>query len=141
MRTQTPLDGPSLEWAHNLLVLVGLVFPTKGCFQPSDLVAPPFPRILSFPFLSDTPTLCCSFPWLSQLTFFLSLSTSSLVFLHPPGPFLTQFFYLQLEVCGGFHDYILISLVWVGSDVIIPDIKSILLGMVIVALELISASK
>ena len=32
MSTQTPLDGPGLEWAHNLLVLVGLVFPTKGCF-------------------------------------------------------------------------------------------------------------
>jgi len=42
-----------------------------------------------------------------------------------------------------FHDYILISLLWVGFDVIIPDIESISFGMVmvIVALELISASK
>ena len=35
----------------------------------------------------------------------------------------------------------MISLVWVGSDVIIPDIESISLEMVVVALELISASK
>ena len=44
VRTQTPLDGPGLEWAHNLLILVGLVFPTKGCFWPSDLVAPLVPH-------------------------------------------------------------------------------------------------
>ena len=41
----------------------------------------------------------------------------------------------------GVHDYIMISLMWVGSDVIILDIKSISLEMVVVALELISASK
>ena len=35
----------------------------------------------------------------------------------------------------------MVSLAWVGSDVIIPDMEYILLETVVVALELISASK
>ena len=42
---------------------------------------------------------------------------------------------------GGFHDCILVSLVWVGFDVIIPDMEYISLEIVVVALELISTSK
>ena len=47
VHTQTPLVGSGLEWAHNLLVLVGLVFPTKGCFWPSDPMTPLIPHEFS----------------------------------------------------------------------------------------------
>ena len=84
MLTQTPLDGPGLEWAHNLLILVGLVFPTKGCFWPSDLVAPLVPH--EFYLFSSwvTPPLCVALSPGYPRSLSLSLSTSSPVF---PTPF------------------------------------------------------
>ena len=125
--------GRAQNWTHNLLVLVGLVFPTESSSWSSDPTAPLNPHKFSlFPLLVTLPLDDTD----SDSLFSSLFSPSSC-----PPPSFTQFSYLQLEVCGGFHDCILVSLVWMGSNVIIPNIEYISLEMVVVALKLISATK
>ena len=122
-----------LELGSQFIYWVGLAFPTKGSSTPSDT------------FTSLNP---CKYPcFLLCAALFLSSHNSLSLSLYCPffPEFPTPFFYTVVLFIAwglwGFHDYILISLVWVGSDVIIPDIESISLEMEVVALELISASK
>ena len=116
---------------------MGLAFPTKGSSTLSDtftsLNSCKYPCFL----------LCAALFLSSHNSLSLSLSLSLYCPFFPK--FSTPFSYTVLLFIAwglwGFHDYILISLVWVGSDVIIPDIEFISLEMEVVALELISASK
>ena len=109
------------------------MFPTKGNSTPSDTLTSLNPS--KHPYFPLKVTLFPSFPNLLFLSFF-SLFLSRVANPHSLlNPHIYSMRFVQ------FHDCIMVSLVWVGSDVIIPNMEYILLETVVVALELIFASK
>ena len=109
------LMGQAQNGAHNLLIQVGLVFPTKGSSWPSDPTAPliPYEFPLFPPYVALPLCVILSPGCPSSLS--LSISSSEL----PTSPF--SFYSPLYSFRWVDHDYSFSSLVWVGSNLIIPN--------------------
>ena len=128
MRTQNFLIGLGLGLGSQFIYLVGYEFPIKGSSLPGILTALFNPR-------KFLPSLI----WV-PLSGQYSLSLTLYFCSESPTPSLYS---LPLFIAWGWwsvHDYVLVSLVWVGSNLIIPDKEYASLETVVIALELVLAS-
>ena len=109
VHTQLLLDRLGLGLGSQLTCRVGLVFPNKGSSSPSDPMTPL--SSWEHPYLP----LCVALPLSIASSLSLSLSLQN---CQPP----SSHSILLFIVWGGWrrYDYSLISLVWVGSNLIIP---------------------
>ena len=116
VRIQILLCGPDLELGSQSTCIVGLVIPTKGSSTSNHSIALLNP--------SEHPYSPLSFTH-SRVSFICFLSLSFLLFsLQKCQPPSSHSILLFIAWDGWrYYDYFLISLVWMGSNLIISDKK------------------